>query len=192
MKVPVPAPCERPTASRYMTLGAAVTWALYRGAAPPNGLLGDYDPTVNPRMVDAEDFREALVSGKLEAWGQAERYGDSFEKIEPIRWITRTVSTARLGVHGSYDQVWVERAAVERLWPAGFKAKRGRPSDFNWPLVKRMVEEERLLTPGVSDHKIIDIIGVRYPDEESGHPAPSRSSIKAKLKAWRASKSDES
>lgn len=185
--------------SRYWNLSQVAAWVVYRNREPIERFVQESSdgwralrmyPTMRgyEAVGSLKELRNALIDGKLTAWGRRDHAPATYEEIPAIEWTDLWISPPKvLRSHFKSGQIepWVDvrfkSGDVTKLWRT-VTEKEGR-TRFKWDELKRLWFKivERL--PEASQNEKIIELQADYEESGYGFP-PSRSIIQKHIKSW--------
>lgn len=186
--------------ARYWNLAMAAAWVKFRkrevvdkfdGPSPESWTAYMMYSTrwISEPLDDVRTLHDALISGRLKAFGHRNAPGSGMALIPSLEWETLTLSPPdahRRVSSNPRDEPWVnirvESSEVQKLWRARTDTE-GR-TRFDWPVIQEIYRSLLQTNPDISQNEMIEEIQQEYQDRFSKDP-PARTTIQNKLRTWR-------
>lgn len=186
----------------FWNLAQAAAWVVYREEKLVDSLanptaesfaaIGMYRttwPDHRKQHGRLSALHNALSDGRLRAEGYHEDAPDKVAVIPAEAW-----SDLSLHPPSAYDRrypgkmyepwkdIRVKSANVKKLW-RGTDERLGR-TKFDWGKIRVIYEDLKVRNPDISQNMLIQEIQLEYASRRKNDKAPSRSSIRTKIKTW--------
>lgn len=186
--------------SQYWNLSQAAAWVVYRKlklveqfsteTADGWGALLLYPKMHGYEQVgDLSELVQALILGKLEAWGRRNDINDKLEAIPAREWAELSISPPSAkrshpvaGLIEPWTGLRFESKDLKKLW-RGLPETEGR-TRYKWDVLKNMWREINKRLPGTSQNERILELQMEYDSRFGDDSAPARTTIQNHIKRW--------